>query len=177
MLAALWLWTAGVAAHEMQLLRVEAGIDLFPSFLAADLDITSKSADDGSLALLIVYREDAHEAEHLAAAVAAVERIRGMPIRVEVVAVDALSGYQGPRPAGLFVADRLNGQGLAPVLAFGKRNRILVISPHKGDVEQGASGGISVSDRILPYVNVRALRGGGIRLKPFFMRIADKYGD
>ena len=173
----LWLWAAGLGAHEVESLRIHAGIDLFPSFIAADRDIADKAGKDGALLLLLVHRDTEHDAEHLAAELAEVERIRGLPLRVHIVSVDELAAYHDARPAGVFVAERLPEEYLVQILAFGRQTGVLVISPHEGDVDQGASGGIWVGDRILPYVNMRALDAGGIRLKPFFLRIAEKYGD
>jgi hypothetical protein len=44
-------------------------------------------------------------------------------------------------------------------------------------VERGATGGIVVSDRILPYVNMETVRQSEIRIKSFFLRIAVAYED
>lgn len=173
----LWLWAVGLGAHEVESLRINAGIDLFPSFVAADLDIADKAGRDGALLLLLVHRDAEHHAEHLADALAEVDNIRGLPVRVRIVSVDELAAYRDARPAAVFVTERLAEAFLRPIVAFGRQTGVLVISPHEGDVDQGASGGIWVGDRILPYVNMRALDAGGIRLKPFFLRIAEKYED
>jgi hypothetical protein len=52
-----------------------------------------------------------------------------------------------------------------------------VFSPFAGDVEAGVSSGLVVSDRILPYVNVEAMRLSGVQMKPFFLRVAEQYGE
>jgi hypothetical protein len=174
---ALLIGVSGLDAHQVDQLRINAGIELFPSFIAADLDIADKTDRDGNLLLLLVHQANKHLAVHLAAALAKVERIRDRLIRVRIVSVEALTDYPDPRPAGIFIAEHLTDEALDTVLAYGQEAGVLVISPHMGDVEYGVSGGISVSDRILPYVNMRALDAGGIRLKPFFLRITQKYGE
>lgn len=173
----LWLWAAGLGAREVESLRINAGIDLFPSFLAADLDITDKTDKDGALLLLLVHWDTEQEVEHLAVGLAEVGHIRDLPVRVRTVSVEALAEYRDARPAGMFVTERVPAEALARILAFGQDAGVLVISPHKGDVEQGASGGIWVGDRILPFVNMRALDASGVRLKPFFLRIAKTLPD
>ncbi len=174
---ALLFWASCLDAHEVDRLRINAGIELFPSFIAADLDIANKTGKNGNLTLLLVHQANEHETEHLAATLTKVKRIRGLSISVHVVSVEALTDYHHLRPAGIFIAEHLPNETLDAILAFGRRAQVLVISPHEGDVEHGVSGGISVSDRILPYVNMQALDASSIRLKHFFLRIAEKYGD
>ena len=174
---ALAFWAAATAAHEVDRLRVDAGIDLFPSCVAADLDVADKVGSDGALFLLLVYQEGRAEAERLAEALGKLPMIRGLPVRVGIANVASLDQYGDQPLAGIFVVNHVAEESLAAILEFGRQVGALVVSPHEGDVEEGASGGIRVSDRILPYVNMSALGAGGVRLKPFFLRISDKYED
>ena len=34
---------------------------------------------------------------------------------------------------------------------------------------------MAVSDRVMPYVNVDAISASGLRIKPFFLKIAERY--
>ncbi|MEW7987807.1 MAG: hypothetical protein AB2777_21640 [Candidatus Thiodiazotropha endolucinida] len=161
--------------QETSTLRVEAGLDLFPSFIAADLDITDKTSDDGTLLLLLVYENDRAQSVRLKRALTKVKTIRKLPLRIKITSDLLLSKYQGPNPAAIFIAQHLERKRLDPVLKFGQRAGALVFSPHEGHVKEGVIGGIHVSNRILPYVNMQVLRASGIRLKPFFLRIAKQY--
>lgn len=177
LLALLLCLSGALGAHEVDQLRIEAGIDLFPSFLAADLDIADKADDDGRLTLLLVYRDAAAEAERLAGVLRRIGKIRNLPVRVRLSHHSVLEDAGDQRVAGIYLVEHVDKADFASVLAFSRRARALLISPHDGDVELGASGGIHVSDRLLPYVNMRSVQESGIRLKPFFLRIAEKYAD
>jgi len=165
----------GAVAQEMQDLRVGAGLDLFPSFLAADKDLGDKVGRDGTLRLLLVYRDDEALAERLKRLLDKVQSIRKLPFRSAISSNRDFPNRTDGKIAGIFVVQRLERARLKPILDYARQEQALVFSPHEGDVEQGTVAGIHVSDRILPYVNMQALSEGGIRLKPFFLRIAKKY--
>ncbi|MDM8526280.1 hypothetical protein QUF80_23120 [Desulfococcaceae bacterium HSG8] len=152
--------------------RVSAGLELFPSLLAADMDIAGKQGEDGKLLLLLTYVNKEKKAKEMADFLENIGKIRRIPIRVEIAT--SLEGYEKTRLAGIFLTQKI-GSGLDAVLHYGKKQRVIIFSPFEGDVEYGASGGIVVSDRILPYINKKTLRLSGIRIKPIFLRIAEEY--
>lgn len=167
-------WLGAIAADEQDARRVAVGINLFPAVLAADQDIGSRRSGNGPLVVLLVYRDAADAVEPLAATLRDKGAIRGIPVQVKVVGVDELRDLKGVGVAGVFVAQRLGGE-IGAILDFSRRHRMLSFSPFEGDVERGIAAGISVSDRVLPYVNVAAVDAAGIRIKPFFLRIAERY--
>ncbi|MCP4659690.1 MAG: YfiR family protein [bacterium] len=154
--------------------RIRAGLDLFPTFLAADLDIERKRDPVEELLLVLVYVDRQREAEEMARQLEKTETIRGMPLRVEVTNDLSPSSYARHPAAGIFLTEQLN-DGLPSVLRYAETHHVLVFSPFEGDIERGVPAGILISDRILPHVNVKALDAAGIRLKPFFLRIAQRY--
>jgi hypothetical protein len=160
-------------ADNGDLRRALVGVRVFTAFLAADEDIERKRSADGRLHLLVVHRGDIRTAGELAERLAAVPAIRGMPLAVALTSLEALARHEGPPPAGIFLAEWL--PDLAPLTADARRHGTLVFSPVLGDVERGAHGGLHVSDRILPVVNVAATRAAGIRIKPFFLEVAKRY--
>jgi len=167
-------WLGAVAADEYDARRVTVGVNLFPAVLAADQDIGEKRSGKGLLVLLLVHRDDPVLVERLAAVLRDKGAIRGIPLRVDIVEVDNLHDHPRDGVAGVFVAQRL-GTDMAKVLDYCRRNHLLSFSPFEGDVERGVAAGIAVSDRVLPYVNVAALDAVGLRIKPFFLRIAERY--
>jgi hypothetical protein len=176
-LAALLLLSAAVArAGDREESRAWAGLDLFPSVLAADAEIAEKRGPGGELPLVILYQTDRELAAEMARRLKRTGTIRGIPIRVEIAHDPASLHGNGPPPAGIFLAEPRIGD-LDAVIEFGRENRRLVFSPFAGDVERGVPAGIAVSDRILPLVNAEALESFGLRLKPFFLRIAEVYAD
>lgn len=165
----------GVAcAGEKEDRRAWAGLDLFPSLLAADENISEKHGPDGKLLLVLVCEDRGELAEEMALHLGKIGKIRGIPIRVEVSEAAALTDYETIPVGGIFLTRKLSDE-LDAILRFGKTRQIIVFSPFRGDVERGASGGILVSDRILPYVNMETMRQSGIQIKPFFLRITEQY--
>jgi hypothetical protein len=176
-LAALLLLSAAVArAGDREESRAWAGLDLFPSVLAADAEIADKRGPDGALPLIILYQTDRELAEEMGRRLARTGTIRGIPIQVEIARNPASMQETDSPPAGVFLAEPRIGD-LEAVIEFGRENRRLVFSPFAGDVERGVPAGIAVSDRILPLVNAESLDAFGLRLKPFFLRIAEVYAD
>ncbi len=168
-------WLGAVAADEYDARRVAVGINLFPAVLAADRDISEKRSDAGLLVLLLVHRDDPRPVERLAESLRDKGAIRGIPLRVDVVEIEQLPSHSPEGVAGVFVAQRL-GEDMPTVIDFCRRHHLLSFSPFEGDVERGVAAGIVVSDRVLPYVNVAAMDAAGLRIKPFFLRIAERYG-
>lgn len=154
--------------------RIRAALRLFPSFLAADEDLEQKRSPDGSLLLVLVYEDRQLQSKRLAEQLSSREKICGFAIRVELTNDPSLKAYRNHPPAGIFLTQRL-ADDLSTVLRFGREHRVLIFTPFETDVKRGVPGGIKISDRIAPFVNVRALRSTGIRLKPFFMRVSSKY--
>ncbi len=154
--------------------RVGAGLELFPSLLAADTDIAGKSGSDGMLLLVLVCPDRKDMAEETALELRKIGNIRGIPIRVELTQDTAFKAYENIRIAGIFLLCTI-GDEFESLVRYGRAHQTIVFSPFEGDVERGASGGILISDRILPYVNMESLRLSKIRIKPFFLRIAESY--
>ncbi|MCK0506628.1 YfiR/HmsC family protein [Aromatoleum anaerobium] len=167
-------WLGANAADEQDARRIAVGLNVFPTFLAADQDIAAKRAGEGPLLLLVVHRDEPGLAERSADGLRDKGTIRGIPLKVEAVALSRLAHYADADVAGVFVVQRL-GEDLPQLLAFGRRHKLLTFSPFEGDVEKGIAAGIVVGDRVLPYVNLAAAAAAGIRIKPFFLRIAERY--
>ncbi len=170
------LLSGAAAADGLSDRRAWVGLDLFPTFLAADDHIDEKKGEDGMLHLLLVYRGRKGLAEEMAWQLAGVRTIRGIPIRVSEVRIEDLEEAVADAPAGIFLVERM-GDGLGTAIRIGQDRHIIVFSPFPGDVERGISSGMVISDRILPYVNVDAMRLSGVHMKSFFLGIAERYGE
>ncbi len=161
-------------AQDRETQRIWAGLDLFPSMLAADQDIASKTGPDGKLLLILKYINDKGAAEEMARHLKKVNTIRGIPIRIELSNHNSLENYKDTQIAGVFIAQKLTDSP-SDIIHFGKKQHAIIFSPFKGDVEAGISGGIVIVDRILPYINITTMRLSGIRIKPFFLRVTKAY--
>lgn len=157
--------------HASRLLH--AGLDLFPSFLAADQQISAKQDKDGKLLIYIVHHNDRRTAQHVASQLLDIETIKNLPLRVVVIRDDDDAFHQ-EQPAGIFIAQP-HLPHLASVVTYGISKSILTFSPFAGDVSKGVAGSIAVTARILPQVNTTTLADSRLVLKPFFLRIASHY--
>lgn len=161
-------------AGELDRVRIWAGLELFPAMVAADEGIHDKKSDDNTLSLLFVYRDLKKDAHEMAGHVKQIGMIRDLAISVTVVSYTQLSGYDRKAIGGVFLTQH-PGEFCDDVIRFGQKNHALIFSPFEGDVENGISGGILISDIIKPYVNTDALNKAHLSLKPFFLRVAEHY--
>ncbi len=172
----LCLVTASLAAQNLDshsTRRLYAGLDLFPSFLAADQQITAKKDADGNLVIYIVHHNDRRTAQKVAARLRDIKKIKGTPLKVVIVR-DDYDEFHSQQPAGIFIAQP-HLPHLAAVVNYGKAKSIITFSPFVGDVTLGVTGSIAVTARILPQVNLTTLTDSKLDLKPFFLRIATHY--
>jgi len=168
----LFALTGRLSASDGEASRVWAGLDLFPSLLAADENIADKQGPDGKLLLLLMYADEKEAVAEMALNIEKIGKIRNTPIRVELA--ESLKDYENKTVAGIFLTQKMRDD-FDSVLQYGKDHHVIVFSPFEGEVERGASGGIIISDRIVPYINQETLRTSEIRIKPFFLRIAEQY--
>lgn len=166
------LATQNQNTHSTRLLH--AGIDLFPSFLAADRHISEKRDKDGFLVIYVVHHNDQRIAQKIATHLGDIKKIKGIPLKVVVVrdAYDEFHTQQ--QPAGIFIAQPHLPQ-IAAVVNYGKQESIITFSPYPTDITLGVAGSIAITARILPQVNTKTLTDSKLELKPFFLRIAWRY--
>lgn len=172
---ALLLLCYAIAGHaDDEERRIAVGGRLFTAMLAANPAIAEHQSTDGKLHLLIIYQSFPRHAVQLARRLNQDTMIREIPVSVEVVEIDEISAERLQQVAGVFIAERIT-RPLPRLIELCRDQQIILFSPFTGDVERGVTGGLSISDRILPYVNLRAMESAGLELKPFFLRIADHY--
>jgi hypothetical protein len=155
-------------------LRISIGIRLFPSVLAADQRIANKQNNKGRLPLLIIYRSNQAAATAIAKKIQAESTVKGIPLEVGTLTPEGLSIIEQIPPGGIFLAENI-GDELPLAIAFSQKNSTILFSPFPGDVERGVQCGISVRDRILPYINTQSLELADIQLKTFFIKVAEVY--
>ncbi len=161
-------------AEETDRRRVWVGLDLFISFLSADLDIEKKATEKGELVLLILYEDDIIFVEKVSRYIQLIKAVRGMPIKVREVRFSKLKEHQNSNIGGLFIAER-SAKNLPSIINFGIEKKIIIFSPFKMDVKEGVPCGVQITSLVLPYINIEALSLSGIKLKPFFMKVAARY--
>lgn len=168
------LYFSYVYAEETMYIRLMAGLDFFPSFLAADKNIKSKTTLNGYLRIILLYKNNEKKAEKLAALIKEVKTIRDIPLIVTTVRHKNLNDYKMEPIAGIFIIEPIY-KNINHIIEFSGKHQCILFSPFNGDIEKGVVAGISVSDMVLPYININSMRKYNIQLKEFFMQTAKKY--
>ena len=159
-------------AQEMVSPRMQIGIGLLPAVIAANKRLASESGS--ILPVYLVYKNDRHLAEQLRPGLEKVDRIQQRRLEVESITLGDLLASDPAPASAIFIAETL-GSDLEPLIEFVERKKILLFSPFKGDVERGVAAGFRVTDKVLPMVNMTALKQSNIQLKAFFLRVAVKH--
>jgi hypothetical protein len=160
--------------------RNEAGLHLFSTLLAADVDLQKKTSPDGKLLLVIFYTSDARSAETLAKRLRVLpsgeaRKLGGREVAVEITSDAAFHAYGARQPAGIFLAQAPPAPTLSSIVQYGIGRRILVYSPFEGHVERGVAGGLIIGAQVKPYVNAATLAASQISLKPLVMKVVKVY--
>jgi hypothetical protein len=173
-LLALLLSIAGPLSQAQEALspRLQIGIGILPAIIAANQRLANDDAQ--SLSIYLVYQNNRHRAEQLRPALEKIGKIRRHELEIESLSMtDLLQGDPAPTSA-IFLVEPV-GRELDELLAFTERKRVLLFSPFVGDVERGIATGFRVTDKVLPMVNMTALKQSNIQLKAFFLRVAVKH--
>ena len=153
--------------------RLQIGIGLLPAIMAADQTLAAGGSVAG-VAVYLVYRNDWHVAEQLRAHLEHVGTIRQNPVVPVVLTLDELLDENPAPHSAVFIAEPIDSR-LDELIEYTAERRQLLFSPFKGDVERGVATGFRVGDKVLPHVNLAALKRSNIQLKAFFLRIAVKH--
>jgi hypothetical protein len=153
--------------------RLHIGVNLLPAIIAANKSLAATDPDQ-NLPIYLVYREDPDQAKYLEQHINRIGGIRNRSLDVMTITLDELLASEPPRLAVVFITEPLD-QRLPDLVQFARHQRALLFSPFKGDVERGVATGFQVTDKVLPLVNMAALKQSKIQLKAFFLRIAVKH--
>lgn len=166
---------SGTASADLQdERRISVGLRIFPALVAANQDLGSRAGPDGEIALVLLYREDPYRARSFAERLRELDSVGGFRFRVEAVPLGQLDRYRESPPGGIFLAEWMP-EALPQIVEFGIQTHTVVFSPFRSDVSKGVLGGLYVSDRILPYINMQTLRASELRIKPFFLEVAKRH--
>ena len=176
----LLLLASGVAlaASDDGLMRAEVGLKLFHAMMLADQDAAARADADGILTVLMVYTDDENQARYLATTLEHdITPIHGLQVNIRIMALARFRTISDLRPMAIFITQHLQDADLQKLVQLSIRQRVLLFSPFEGDVEQGVLGGLSVRTSVRPYINMHTLRQSGVRIKPFYLKVARQYGE
>lgn len=171
-LLTLGLLAAPALADTQQERRVRTGARLMLALLAADVDLEAKTRDRGQIEVVVYGRDPQLRSivgQTLSPTKGEAPAVRSLPLAI--VHLDHEPGID-LRPQALFVASPLDRAELDRLIAWSIREGVILYSPFEGDVERGALAGLSIEAKVLPMLNRRTLEASGIRLKPFFVKVA-----
>lgn len=169
----LWLSSGGALADAQEQRLVNVGLRLFPAVVAASQRLDNLDSAS-TIDVDVVYQNNLPYARDIAARLEQLGEIKGHPLRVRTVSIAELTARDNGRPFALFLAQR-TGTELQSVITYSLYNDVLSFSPFSSDVEEGVLAGVFISDRILPYINLRTLSSVSFGFKPFFLKVAQPY--
>lgn len=166
-------WAAVAHADAAVEHRITLGIKMFPMMVGGNLGLKSMRSADGTVLLLILYRESLKVGEQVADRLhSAVERIQTYPIRVIVTRKFNADTFPETPVAGVFLAEPFPSEQRDAIIDFGIKKKAIVFSPFEGDVPKGVLAGIHVSTRVQPALNLSTIQQAGIRINKLFLKVA-----
>lgn len=178
------LATSAFAAESLaddQAGRIRTGLKMFRSILLADRDITRKSNSRNETDIIFLYHSNASRAKHLARTFVRMGRmqskgkIKESQIKVHLMRKLRSIEEAKIKPAAIFLIDPLIESKVKAVVQYGIEQQIVTFSPYEGDVENGILSGLIVDSRIHPFINKKTLAESNVRIKPFFLKVAQVY--
>jgi hypothetical protein len=176
LLGFLSVWQEALGGPQEQ--RVQIGLRLFRTLLAADQDLAKKVSVEGRLELALIYRDDRRQAEEFATALresghgSEQGKIRNYPIQVTLIDGAHLEELQQQAPAAIYLVQPLPDPVLEAVIRYGVDHQRMVFSPFEGHVEKGTLAGLAIEVRVMPYINLTTLKQSGIRLNNLLLKVA-----
>ncbi|WP_455198522.1 hypothetical protein [Kaarinaea lacus] len=164
-------------ADEEEKRRVDISLSIFPRIVAVDNDFRDKLVTDSKVKLLFLYSVNEQRAQDLARRIKiSGKNIGGKSVMSLASSVsDALSEVETDKPTAIFLTERLSDKDLGRVMAYAEAESRLVFSPFLGDVERGATVGLSVTNRVKPYFNLSTLKRSSIVINALLMKMSKRY--
>jgi len=163
-------------ANEATDRRVQISLPLFPRIVAVDKKFQEKLTADNKARLVFVYDRDKSKADELAKAVGSTSK-NIVNVRVDTVPVSLVEQLKAnsPTPTAIFVAEPLGEADFKELVLYSINKGIIVFSPYSGDVERGATVGLSITSRVFPYFNNNTLDASGVEINPLLLDMSKRY--
>lgn len=153
--------------------RIQIGLNLIPAVLAANKKLNSE-LNQLPLTIYIVYLHNKPRAVKSQIRLESIDHIRNHKLRLEVIQLNDLIEREINSNDAIFINDNIQND-LNKLIRYAHTQQVILFSPFKDDVQKGVMSGFEVSNKVLPAVNLTAMRNSNIDLKAFFLRIAVKY--
>jgi hypothetical protein len=167
---------ATASASEIDERRTRISLEIFPRIVAVDQELRDKLSENARVRLVVIYDRDAVAAHRVVDSLkATVKNIGGREVEVIAHSMESVSRGGVSRPSALFLAEPIDDKQFGKLLQLATVHHVLLFSPFAGDVERGATVGISISSRILPYFNVPTLTRSRISVNEKLLSISQRY--
>jgi len=167
---------SSVMANENTDRRIRISLSLFPKIVAVDNAFKTKLSFENKVRLVFVYDRNKFQASELAQELGQSNR------NIENIDVDSTSIPLKVQlqdnfiiPTAIFVAEPLGEADFKLLVLYGIKNKIIVFSPFSGDVERGATVGLSITSRVFPYFNTDTLQASGLEINPVLLELSKRY--
>lgn len=165
-----------IHADEVTERRIQISIPVFPRIVAVDNEFQNKLGKDGQVLLVFLYDSNKNKALQLAQMLhAKLTNVAGLKFITKVSPVSNLTKNNDAVPTAMFVAERLPKKAFEAAVAYAINNQRIVYSPYVGDVERGATAGISITSRVNPYFNLKTLESSNIKINALLMNLSKVY--
>lgn len=156
--------------------RVKISLPLFPRIVAVDSEFHNKLSEDKKARLVFVYDRDRDKAKELAKELQkANKNIVDIEVTSESVSLKDQLSEAAETPTAIFVSEPLGGKDFDKLVLYGINKGIIIFSPYSGDVERGATVGLSITSRVFPYFNNRTLDASGVEINPILLNMSKRY--
>jgi len=168
---------SSVFSDEEEKRRIDISLTIFPRIVAVDNNFRSKLSSVRKVNLAFIYSDSKDAAKSLAESMKKKNKnIGGMGVEAIAMSVDELVGENNKHDiTAFFLSERLKESLLEDVMAFAEKKNRIVFSPFTGDVERGATVGISVTNRVKPYFNLSTLKKSDIVINALLMKMSKRY--
>ena len=153
--------------------RTRVGLNLVPAFAAAQVIEKSSTSID----VWLVYQQLDDEVKEQEAYLRIRNKKQGSSLSFVMRNISDLPSLQPEQGTMLVAVQRFDDQGIDALLAYSATHHLLTYSPYAGDVERGVMGGVLISDRIVPLINVQMLKEQQVQLKTFFLKVSVHHGE
>jgi len=165
-----------VYASETTERRIKISLPLFPRIVAVDNEFRKKLTDDNKARLVFIYDRNKARASELA------KEVRKSNRNIVNIEVDSLSislkeqlSDSAKTPTAIFVSEPLGGEDFNKLVLYGISKGVIIFSPYSGDVERGATVGLSITSRVFPYFNNKTLDASGVEINPILLNMSKRY--
>lgn len=162
---------ATVQADSYDERRVRTAARLVRALLTAHEGLAAMQQNGGGLEVLVWGEQERHT-KPLLTLIA--PPVRGGPTLVSGLELRARADTELPAsdaipPVAIFLSEKLDDEAFSRLLAWCIAHGVILYSPFEGDVERGATAGVSIQAKVQPLVNLDTLRSSGIALRRFYL--------